>query len=81
MLMRLGRSVGISLAGSVFFICSTGDKKPRVLWERGRPYLPSKAASPATALVFLFFPLVPEAIRHDMSRFCALALLEAPPSP
>lgn len=45
MLMVLCCTVGISLTGSVFFICSTGDKKPRVFWETGRPYLPSQAAS------------------------------------
>lgn len=55
MLMSLCCTVGISLAGSVFFISSIADKKPRVLWETGRPYLPSQAASPATASLVFFF--------------------------
>lgn len=49
--------VGISLTGSLVCICSSEDKKPRVLWETGRPYLPSQAASPAMASSF--FPLIP----------------------
>lgn len=58
MLLSPRSIVGISLAGSLGFICSTEDKKPRVLWETGRPYLPSQAASPATAS--LFFPPIPD---------------------
>lgn len=58
-LMNLHCTVGISLAVSVFLICGIADKTPRVLWETGRPYLPSQAASPATALAF--FSLVSDA--------------------
>lgn len=58
MLMSPCYIVGISFTGSLVCICSFEDKKPRVLWETGRPYLPSQAASPAMASSF--FPLIPD---------------------
>lgn len=66
MLMSPCFIVGISLTGSLVFICSTEDKKPRVLWETRRPYLPSQAASPATASGVFFFhsSLIP----HDSGQ-------------
>lgn len=64
MLTSLPCTVGISLAGSLFFICSIADKKPRVLWETGRPYLPSQATSPAFFSFFAFFSLA-SLMLHD----------------
>lgn len=42
-------TVGVSRAGSALVMCGAADKRPGVLWETGRAYLPYQAAPPTTA--------------------------------